>query len=93
MKRRGEAAIVLVEIPLLVEAGVPEWCDFVVAVEASETLRIERLTRRGLRPAEVRRRMARQASSGARRRIAQVVVSNDGDLAALERSAGRLWKR
>jgi dephospho-CoA kinase len=93
LKRRGETAIVLVEIPLLVEAGVPDWCDLVVVVEASEDIRFERLTQRGLRPADIRRRMARQASDAERRHIAWIVIANDGDLAALERGTGQLWKR
>ncbi len=93
LKRRGETAIVLVEIPLLVEAGVPDWCDLVVVVEASERTRFARLTQRGLRPEDIRRRMARQASDAERRRIARIVLANDGDLAALERRAGQLLKR
>lgn len=93
MKRRGETAIVLVEIPLLVEAGVPDWCDLVVVVEASESTRFARLTQRGLRPADIRRRMARQASDAERRHIARIVLANDGDLAALERRADQLLKR
>jgi dephospho-CoA kinase len=93
LKRAGGVAIVLAEIPLAVEVGVPPWSDMVVAVEAAEELRLARMTRRGLTPDQVRRRMQRQASDDARRGAADVVVRNDGDLKELQQGARRLWER
>ncbi len=93
LKRREGVAIVLVEIPLLVESGIPEWCDLVVTVEATEAVRLERLARRGLLPSEARRRMERQAGDADRRRVADVVIRNDGDRSGLEQGARRFWER
>lgn len=93
LKRVGGVAIVLAEIPLLVEAGVPSWCDLVITVEAGEAARVSRLERRGVDPAEARRRMARQTGDAERRRAADLVVPNDGDLEVLEKCARRLWER
>ncbi len=93
LKRRPEVVIVVVEIPLLVEVGVPDWCDVVVTIEAGRARRLERLAARGIRPPDARRRMARQARDARRRRAADYVVRNDGTLAGLERGAGRLWQR
>lgn len=92
LKRRGAVAIVLAEIPLLVEGGVPEWCDLVVAVEAAPEIRIARMARRGISREDARRRMRRQASDRQRRRLANVVVRNDGDLERLREAAERVWR-
>jgi len=93
LKRRRDVAIVLVEIPLLVEVGPPDWCDAVVTVEAGRRQRLERLAARGIDPEQARRRMARQAGDARRRRMADYVIRNDGGPAQLERGAGELWRR
>lgn len=57
--------------------------DRVVVVEAPLALRLERLGGRGTGEADARARMAAQASDEERRLLADVVIVNDGDLAAL----------
>jgi dephospho-CoA kinase len=92
LRRTEGVAIVLVQIPLLAEVGVPGWCDRVVTVEADADLRRERARGKGLDPAEIARRMAAQASAAERRAIADDVVVNDGDRASLEAAARRLYR-
>ncbi len=93
LKRGDGIAIVVVEIPLLVEVGVPAWVDRVVTVEADRATRLARLERRGIGADQARRRMRRQADDRRRRRAADWVVRNDGSIANLERGAHRLWER
>ncbi|MCK4305886.1 MAG: dephospho-CoA kinase [Candidatus Eisenbacteria sp.] len=93
LKRRGGVGIVLVEIPLLAEVGVPSWCDLVVTVEAGEALRLARLERRGVNAGEAKRRMVRQTTDGTRRAKADFIIRNDGDFEELEKGARRLWER
>jgi len=85
-------AIVLVEIPLLAEVGVPAWCDRVVTVETDPRGRRERARARGRDADEIERRMAAQASEAERRAIADDVVVNDGDRASLAAAAQRLYR-
>ena len=96
LRHREGVAIVLVEVPLLAEAGVPPWCDRVVTVEAEASLRLERLRARGIGAEEGRRRMAAQANEAQRRSVADEIVVNEGDVSSLERAARRLyqaWRR
>jgi dephospho-CoA kinase len=65
----------------------------VATVEAPEPLRLVRLVERGMAEADARARMAAQTPESVRRELADVVVVNDGDLAALEAETDRLWKR
>ena len=72
------------EASLLVEAGRHRDFDALVVVDAPEAARIERVVSRdGLAPEEVRARIAAQAPMSEKRRLATVVIDNDGDLASL----------
>lgn len=85
-------AVVVYDVPLLVEKGLASGFDLVVVVVADAEKRVRRVsTARGLPPADVRERIAAQATDEQRRAVADVVLDNDGDLAALERQVDALW--
>jgi dephospho-CoA kinase len=85
-------AVVVHDIPLLVETGQAGGFDAVVVVDAPDDVRVERLTSaRGMSGDEARQRIAAQASREQRLAAADHVVSNDGDLAALDAAVDRLW--
>lgn len=65
--------------------------QFVVVVEADLELRLARLIGRGLTEADARARIGSQATDEQRRAIADVVVSNRGDLTLLGRDVDALW--
>jgi dephospho-CoA kinase len=95
LKRDPRVAIVIVEIPLLAESGVPAWCDRVVTIEAPRAARLERLRAKGWTEAAAAQRMARQADDELRRAVADEVVRNDAGEAQLARIAGermRVWR-
>lgn len=86
-------AVVVYDIALLVEQGLTDGWDLVLVVEAPEAKRFERLRRsREMSESEIRSRMAAQASDEERRRAADVVIDNDGDLADLAEAVSRLWR-
>lgn len=58
--------------------------SLIVAVVAPEELRVQRAIERGFEAADVRRRVARQASDDERRYWAHYVIENDADLEALQ---------
>jgi dephospho-CoA kinase len=86
--------LAVVEHPLLVETGLHVTVDTVVVVEAPLPARIERLVaQRGMAVADAEARIAAQADDASRRAVADVVVVNDGDRAALRAEAERLVAR
>jgi dephospho-CoA kinase len=85
-------AIVVVDVPLLVEAARSGY-DVVVIVEAPEPVRLERLTARGMSPDDARRRMAAQASDADRRKVADVILDNSGTEADLDPQIDALWSQ
>ena len=87
-------AVVVHDVPLLVENHLEARYDVVVVVEAGEEVRLARLAEsRGMPAAEARSRMAAQATDDQRRAVADVVLANDGDLDDLARQVDVLWDR
>lgn len=86
------SAVVIVVVPLLFESGFDSNCQSVIAVIASEELRLRRvIARDGIPEADVRARMRAQLPDSEYASRADVLVRNDGDEAALEREVDRAW--
>ena len=86
-------AIAVYDIALLVEQGpaaLAGW-DAIVVVESPVEVRVRRLVDRGLDEADARRRIAAQVDDDARRAVADHIVDNSGDLAALAEQVDALW--
>ncbi|MEV0035466.1 dephospho-CoA kinase [Streptomyces sp. NPDC050804] len=89
----GPDAIVVHDVPLLVENGMAGLFDLVVVVDASPETQLDRLVRqRGMAQSEARDRMAAQATREERRAVADVVIDNDGPLERLEPRVREVWK-
>lgn len=90
---QGVPYLVIVN-PLLVEHQAAARYDRVVVVDSEETQQRERLQARdGAEPAEVSAMLAAQTSRAARRAVAQELIHNTGDLAALQRQVEELHAR
>ncbi|MEU5946670.1 dephospho-CoA kinase [Micromonospora sp. NPDC047465] len=86
-------AIVVNDVPLLVEVGLAPTYHLVVVVQTAVATRLARLARdRGMDRAEAERRIAAQADDARRRAAADVVLTNDGSLADLHAAVDALWQ-
>lgn len=85
-------AVVLLEVPLLVEAPVfAEAADLVLAISAPEDVRLGRTVSAGMPESDARARMACQATDEARAALADRVIANDASLEEFEADLGRFW--
>ena len=86
--------VVVVEVPLLVEAGWNSIFDEVwVAVLDDEETAIRRIEERsGLSFKKIRARIKSQTDDGARLSIADAVIDNTADVPALEDRVRELWR-
>jgi dephospho-CoA kinase len=85
-------AIVVNDVPLLVEAGLAAGFDLVLVVLAGTEVRIGRLVRdRGMSPADAEARIAAQATDDQRRAAADIVIDNEGTLAELRAQVDKIW--
>jgi dephospho-CoA kinase len=87
-------AVIVQDVPLLVESGMAARFPLVVVVHTDAEERVRRLVRlRGMPEADARARIAAQASDDARRAAADVLLANDGDERDLEAAVDALWAR
>ncbi|TCB98024.1 dephospho-CoA kinase [Micromonospora zingiberis] len=85
-------AVVVNDVPLLVEVGLAPTYHLVVVVQTAVATRLERLTRdRGMSRADAERRIAGQADDARRAAVADVLLTNDGTLAQLHAALDALW--
>jgi dephospho-CoA kinase len=85
-------AIVVNDVPLLVESGIAPAYHLVIVVDAAPATRVERLVRdRGMSTDEATARIAAQIDDATRRAAADVVLDNDGDRGTLEAAVDALW--
>jgi len=84
-------AVVVNDVPLLVETGQAASFDVVLVVEADPEIRVARLVQRGLTEDDARARIASQASDEQRRAVADVVLDNSGTPEELAEQVDRFW--
>jgi dephospho-CoA kinase len=84
-------AVVVNDVPLLVEVGLAPTYHLVVVVEADPEVRVARLVGRGLAAGAARARIAAQASDERRRAAADVLLDNSGSRDALRSQVDALW--
>ncbi|MEE4110417.1 MAG: dephospho-CoA kinase [Halieaceae bacterium] len=85
---------VVLSSPLLLEGSQRDLVDHVVVVDVPETLQVERASARDSNAPElVRKIMAAQLPREKRLALADTVIDNSGDLAALEQQAEDLHHR
>jgi dephospho-CoA kinase len=87
----SEDAVVVEDIPLLVETGLAPMFPLVVVVHADIETRVARLIKRGMDEADARARIAAQAPEEQRRAIADVLLDNSGSQGELIEKARDLW--
>lgn len=90
----GPGALVVHDIPLLVETGQAERFDVVIVVDVPCDVQLDRLTRlRGMSPEEAKARIGAQASRTERLAAADIVVDNSVSLEELSAVVDSIWAR
>lgn len=85
-------AVIIYQIPILVETKGQDRFDYIITVEATLENRTARLKNRGLKGYEIEARLKAQASDAERAAIADAVFNNDGDLDQLLRQVENIYE-
>lgn len=89
-----DAPYAIVEIPLLAESGRHTDFDRVLVIDAPKEMQVQRLQQRDdMNPAQTGAALAAQAPRAQRLAIADDVIENTGDLAALQSAVATLHVR
>jgi dephospho-CoA kinase len=86
-----EDAVVVEDIPLLVETGLAPLFPLVVVVTADMETRVTRVVARGMDEADARARIKAQAPEEQRRAIADALLDNSGSHGQLVEKARDVW--
>jgi dephospho-CoA kinase len=93
-EQANPSGVVIYDVPLLVEAGRKAEFDAVVVVEASDSVRRQRLvTERGMTEQEAESRLAAQATNAERRALADYVISTEVDLERTRREVESVYEQ
>ncbi len=85
-------AIVL-DAPLLIEAGWDQWCDQILFVDASNATRLKRSIQRGWSASQLQQRELAQAPLDQKKMRATYVIHNDTEVdSELARQVEAFWK-
>ncbi|MFZ9731333.1 MAG: dephospho-CoA kinase [Ilumatobacteraceae bacterium] len=91
-ERRDTDAVVVLDVPLLVENPRTGLCGILV-IDLDTEIAVERLVgQRGLTEADARARVARQSSRLARRAVADWIIDNSGSRLDLARQVSQAWR-
>ncbi len=94
IRRRRPDAVVVYDVPLLIEAGMERLVDLVVLVYVSGEIQLERLqSRDNLTPAEALSRVRAQMPLAEKRNHAAVIIDNSGSLAETRRQVEGFWEK
>jgi len=93
-EREDPDAVVVYDVPLLVEASVDHPYDLIVVTSAGRKEQVKRLVEvRGMDPIHAEARVDAQVDDAARREIADVVIDTSGSLAHTMSQTDALWAR
>lgn len=84
------ASVVVYDMPLLVETGQQDLVDVVVVVDVPEEMQVHRAAPR-FSEADVRRRIAAQATREERAAVADYVIDNAGSMESTRDQVQRVW--
>jgi dephospho-CoA kinase len=92
MDAEGKPAIVL-DAPLLLEAGWKPFCDLVLMVDVPREIRLARAKQRGWTETDFDGRESAQVSVEEKRRLADFIITNTGTEADLRSAVREFWNQ
>ena len=91
--RSANNSIIINQIPLLVESNHDYNFDHVITISANESIRTQRLLKRGLTADQIRQRMQAQATDQMRESISDSVIVNESDEQNLLDQVEIIWEQ
>ena len=96
IKKEAESSsreVVVIDAPLLIEAGLHDYVDVVVVVAASEETQVKRALERGLSEEEARRIIKNQMPLEEKKKFADYVIDNDDKKEKVKEGVKKIWQK
>lgn len=88
-----EEGVVVVDAPLLIEAGMADFVDIVVVVTAGHDTQLKRAIERGLSKEEAEAIIKSQMPLSEKKRAADYIIDSDSDVETTKKGVESIWKR
>ncbi|MBI4707056.1 MAG: dephospho-CoA kinase [Candidatus Omnitrophica bacterium] len=90
----SRARVVVLDVPLLIEAGLEKIADKIVVVNASRANQVERVFRKSkIKREEILKRIRCQMPLSKKAKLADFVIDNNGGLKETRRQVKQIWRR
>jgi len=86
-------SIIINQIPLLVESNHDYKFDHIITISATESIRTERLIKRGLTNEQIKQRLQAQATDQMRENIADSVIFNEKSEQEITDQVEKIWEQ
>ncbi len=91
---RSDSKIVVIDAPLLIEAGLRNWVDKLIVVKISKKEQFRRLwLRTRLKKEDIENRIKAQMPLSRKVRLADFIIDNNGTVAWTKEQAERIWEK
>ncbi len=90
--RKDKSAVVIIEVPLLFEAGYEHYFDKVIVVHCSSRIAFGRLSQKGFTEEEATRRSSAQMPISAKKNNADFLIDNSGTTADAKRKVKEIYE-
>lgn len=91
--KRRKRAVLVIDAPLLIEAGIHRSVDLLVVVKANRGKQLARLKERTISRSEILKRIKAQQPIATKIKMADVVIDNRGNLNQTKTQVEEIWQR
>lgn len=90
---QGQKTAVVIDAPLLIEAGLHDIADYIIVVKTSRPTQLKRLTKKtGSAKRDITRRIISQMPISKKARLADFIIDNEGDRKKTGKAVKRIWR-
>ena len=91
--RKKKDKILVIDAPLLLEAGIHPFTDILIVVKANRQKQLARVKRKRVSNAEALRRIKTQMPINVKIKMADIVIDNRGHLNQTRKQVEEIWRR
>jgi dephospho-CoA kinase len=92
MRQGRDAEVVILDAPVMLKSGWDRFCDYILYIEVSRSVRQQRARERGWSDASFTAREAAQESLATKRAAASHIIDNSGSIDATRQQVESVWQ-
>ena len=90
--KKSSRAVVVIDVPLLIEAGLTGLADIVIVVKSKRDIQIKRCVKKEYSKEGARLRIRCQLPLAKKLKVADFIIDNSGTIKATEKKVKKIWR-